>query len=330
MPRPDPKYRLIVFDWDGTLMDSAGGIVACIQEASREMGLPVPTRDRASHVIGLGLHDSLRFAVPELPESRYAAFAVLYRKHFLARETDMTLFPGVSELLTDLRDAGYALAVATGKSRQGLDRALDASGLRPYFAASRCADETNPKPNPAMLHELMAELSHHPDDLVMVGDTCHDLDMAASAGVDAVAVTHGAHTADVLRARSPKGIVADIAGLGVWLTVICASADLVDAGLGVRFETGHRGQPAAAFAIRYEGVVHAYLNRCSHVAMELDWQPGAFFDAEGRDLICSTHGALYSASSGKCLGGPCAGGPLVKLAVEERDGCIMHRESSDG
>jgi len=111
--------------------------------------------------------------------------------------------------------------------------------------------------------------------------------------------------------------------------VICASADLVDSGRGVRFEAVFRGQPAAAFAVRHEGRVYAYLNRCSHIAMELDWQPGLFFDLEGRDLICSTHGAAYSASSGKCLGGPC-GGPLIKLAVEERDGFIVLKDASNG
>ena len=112
--------------------------------------------------------------------------------------------------------------------------------------------------------------------------------------------------------------------------VICAAGDLVNAGRGVRFEVEFRGQTAAAFVVRHEGVVHAYLNRCSHVAMELDWQPGAFFDLSGRDLICSTHGAVYSASSGKCLGGPCSGGPLVKLAVAEIDGWIVLKESFNG
>ncbi len=217
MPPTDPRYRLIVFDWDGTLMDSASGIAACIQEASREMGLPVPTHERASHVIGLGLRDSLRFAVPELAESDYAAFADLYRKHFLARETGMALFDGAKELLTGLRDSGYALAIATGKSRRGLDRALLANGITPLFAASRCADETTPKPHPAMLHELMQELSHRPEELLMIGDTCHDLEMAASARVDAVAITHGAHPEADLRARAPKGVVASIPELGAWL-----------------------------------------------------------------------------------------------------------------
>ena len=218
MKKPDPNYRLIVFDWDGTLMDSAAGIVTCIQEASREMGLPIPPHERARHVIGLGLQDSLRIAVPELAESDYAAFADLYRKHFLAQEVGMALFPGVNELLRDLREAGYLLAVATGKSRRGLDRALAACKLQSFFISSRCADETNPKPHPAMLNELMDELSHKPQELLMIGDTSHDLDMASSAGVDAVAVTYGAHAEDVLRARSPKGLVTSIPELDAWLT----------------------------------------------------------------------------------------------------------------
>lgn len=112
--------------------------------------------------------------------------------------------------------------------------------------------------------------------------------------------------------------------------VICASSDLAEAGRGVRFETQYRDEAAAAFVVRYEGRVHGYLNRCSHIAMELDWQPGVFFDAERRDLICSTHGAVYSASSGKCLGGPCSGGPLVKLAVAERDGFIVLEDPGNG
>jgi phosphoglycolate phosphatase len=217
MPPTDRRYPVIVFDWDGTILDSASGIVACIQEASREMGLPVPTDERASHVIGLGLRDSLKFAVPDLPDSAYAEFADLYRKHFIAREKAMVLFPGVRELLTGLCKDGYTLAVATGKSRRGLDRALAASGLDACFVASRCADETNPKPHPAMLNELMAQLSRSPRELLMIGDTSHDLDMAASAQVDAVAVTYGAHSEEVLRGRAPKGIVGSIPELVTWL-----------------------------------------------------------------------------------------------------------------
>ena len=104
--------------------------------------------------------------------------------------------------------------------------------------------------------------------------------------------------------------------------IICASHSLADSGRGVRFEVEYFGEAAPAFAVRKDGKVHAYLNRCAHVAMELDWQEGVFFDAEGRDLICSTHGALYETASGRCLGGTCNGTPLVKLRLEERDGAV--------
>ena len=111
--------------------------------------------------------------------------------------------------------------------------------------------------------------------------------------------------------------------------LICASQALADSGRGVRFEVEYFGEAAPAFAVRYQGRVHAYLNRCSHVAMELDWQEGVFFDSEGRDLLCSTHGATYSASGGHCVGGPCNGRPLVKVLVEERDGKVYFKGFED-
>lgn len=211
------KYELVVFDWDGTLIDSAGTIAECIRESARDMGLPVPSREQASHVIGLGLHDSLRIAVPGLAPEQYMEFVAHYRRHFLAREDRMLLFSGVRELLAEL-SVTRPLAIATGKSRRGLDRALDAGGLRRYFAASRCADETNPKPHPAMLLELMEELAVSPDRTLMIGDTSHDLQMAQAAGVDAVAVTYGAHPEPGLRACGPLGCVGSVAELREWLS----------------------------------------------------------------------------------------------------------------
>ena len=211
------RYHVVVFDWDGTLIDSASAIVECIQHAARDMGLPVPPRERASHVIGLGLQDSLRHAVPELPPVAYNAFAALYRRHFLAREEAMSLFPGVRELLAELEAQGRALAIATGKSRRGLERALDASGLREYFIATRCADEAHPKPHPAMLEELCAELGAARESMLMIGDTSHDLEMAANAGVDAVAVTYGAHPEVSLRSLAPRGLVSSVPELRAWL-----------------------------------------------------------------------------------------------------------------
>jgi phosphoglycolate phosphatase len=210
------NYSVIVFDWDGTLIDSAGTIVACIQSAARGMGLDVPDRERASHVIGLGLQDSLRHAVPGLPAERYLEFADHYRRHFLASQESMSLFPGIRDLLAGM-SRSHRLAIATGKSRKGLDRSLDAEGLRRYFSASRCADETNPKPHPAMLLEIMGELGVGAQRTLMIGDTSHDLDMAKAAGVDALAVTYGAHPEQSLRACAPRDCVASVAELDEWL-----------------------------------------------------------------------------------------------------------------
>jgi len=219
MSQPEGRYSLIVFDWDGTLMDSASAIVRSIQESSREMGLPIPSRERASYVIGLGLRDALRLAVPTLPEGSYPEFVDLYRKHFLDLEPAMELFPGAVELLRELKARGRTLAVATGKSRKGLERAFDTCGVRSIFSDSRCADESLPKPDPAMLLELMQGFGTSAANTLMIGDTSHDLGMAQSAGVDAVAVTYGAHPASDLRVMCPKGLVNSMEGLRAWLSV---------------------------------------------------------------------------------------------------------------
>ena len=211
------KYSLLVFDWDGTIIDSASTIAECIRMAAADVGLPVPTREQASHVIGLGLHDALRHAVPTLPPEQVPQFVERYREHFLAAEHTMDLFGGMRELLDRLQKERI-LGIATGKSRRGLDRALDATGLRPYFRASRCADETHPKPHPAMLLELMRQLDVAPEGVLMIGDTSHDLEMARSAGVDALGVTYGAHAEQSLRSCRPRACVASVAELEQWLS----------------------------------------------------------------------------------------------------------------
>jgi phosphoglycolate phosphatase len=211
------KYRLLVFDWDGTIIDSASTIAQCIRLAAGDLGLTVPTMEQASHVIGLGLHDALRHAVPGLPAERTAEFVARYRDHFRAREHQMDLFPGMRELLEALHGKKM-LGIATGKSRRGLDRSLEATGLRPYFKASRCADETHPKPHPAMLLELMDELEVQAGGALMIGDTSHDLDMARAAGVDALAVTYGAHAEEGLRSCQPRACVASVPELRQWLS----------------------------------------------------------------------------------------------------------------
>ena len=211
------NYRLLVFDWDGTIINSASTIAECIRDAAADLGLKVPTREQASHVIGLGLHDALRHAVPDLPGERTAEFVERYRQHFRARENEMDLFEGMRELIESLYGRTI-LGIATGKSRRGLDRALEATALKPYFRASRCADETHPKPHPAMLIELMTELDVPAGQALMIGDTSHDLDMARAAGVDALAVTYGAHAEQGLRSCQPRACVASVAELDRWLS----------------------------------------------------------------------------------------------------------------
>ena len=211
------KYELIVFDWDGTLLDSAGAIVRAIQSSCRDLGLPVPEESRARHVIGLGLVDAMRHAVPELAPDRYQAMVDRYRFHYLSGDHQLTLFDGVPEMLERLKRDGHVLAVATGKSRAGLERALDHSGLRPLFQASRCADECRSKPHPQMLDELMAEFGMAQAATVMIGDTSHDLLMARSAGVDALAVTYGAHPHDHLLDHRPVACLHSVSELSQWL-----------------------------------------------------------------------------------------------------------------
>jgi len=210
-------YSLVVFDWDGTLMDSTPAIVAAIQGACRDMDLPVPPDEAASWVIGLGLADALRAAVPELRAEQWPAFSERYRYHYLTRDPQLRLFEGVGTLLKAIAATGASLAVATGKSRLGLDRSLDSTGLRQQFDATRCADETHSKPHPAMLLELMDELMVAPENTLMIGDTSHDLNMARSAGVHGLGVTYGAHPLAELQACSPVGIVHNVQELSDWL-----------------------------------------------------------------------------------------------------------------
>lgn len=211
------RFDLIVFDWDGTLMDSAAAIVRAIQAASADLGLAVPPDARARHVIGLGLVDALRHAVPDLQEADYPKMVERYRHHYLSGDHTLTLFEGVEEMMAELHGRGHWLAVATGKSRVGLDRAMGFSGLARYFHATRCADECFSKPHPAMLLELMDELGVMPEACLMIGDTTHDLLMARNAGVAAVAVSFGAHPVDDLAAENPLACVHTPAELRDWL-----------------------------------------------------------------------------------------------------------------
>ncbi len=210
-------YDLIVFDWDGTLMDSTAAITGAIQAACGDLGLAVPSREAASYVIGLGLEDALRHAAPDLPYADYPRLAAAYRKHYFALDGQLVLFEGVLDLLHALKAAGYNLAVATGKSRIGLSRAMDRPELRGLFDATRTADETFSKPHPAMLHELMAELATPPARTVMIGDTTHDLQMARNAACPAIGVSYGAHDTAQLEPLAPVALVHSVAELRAFL-----------------------------------------------------------------------------------------------------------------
>ena len=219
MVKMTKRYDLIVFDWDGTVMDSTAVITHSIQAACRDLGLTVPSDAAARHVIGMGLGQALRHAVPDAPEAMYEPLVERYRHHFLAQDAGILLFDGARETIVELSEAGYWLAVATGKSRVGLDRALQSCGMAEYFHATRTADATFSKPHPAMLLEIMDELGLAPERVLMVGDTTHDLQMAINAGVDALGMTHGAHPGGGLHALQPLALLDNFAELRAWLSV---------------------------------------------------------------------------------------------------------------
>jgi phosphoglycolate phosphatase len=211
------RFDLLVFDWDGTLMDSASSIAVCLQAACRDLGLTVPSDRDARYVIGLGLADAMAHILPGLAPAEYPKVTERYRHHFLQRDSGTTLFCGAAEMLRELRDAGHLLAIATGKSRRGLDRALVATGLTDCFHTTRCADEGHTKPDPGMLHRILEKLGVAPERALMIGDTTHDMAMAQAAGVERLAVRHGAHEERELLEYAPLTCVADCAGLRDWL-----------------------------------------------------------------------------------------------------------------
>ncbi|RKP56466.1 HAD-IA family hydrolase [Pararobbsia silviterrae] len=214
---PQKQFDLIVFDWDGTLMDSTRHITRSIQAACRDLGLPVPDDQAASYVIGLGLREALEIAAPALDPADYPKLVERYRVHYLTGDPTIELFDGVRAMLERLRAAGFLLAVATGKSRVGLDRALNAVDLVGMFDVTRCADETFSKPHPQMLHEVIDFVGRTPERTVMIGDTTHDLQMALNAGTAGIAVTYGAHAEAPLLKLSPRFCAHDVAELGRWL-----------------------------------------------------------------------------------------------------------------
>ncbi len=213
MSRP---FELLVFDWDGTVMDSEAHIVASMQRAIEELSLPELPPSRLREVIGLGLKEAIEQLYPTLEAPHRERMKDRYRYHFLA-EDPCQPFAGAEAVLRQLESQGYLLAVATGKGRGGLDRVLDSTGFRPFFTVTRSADETRSKPHPQMLHEVMDFCGVEPADTLMIGDTEYDLEMARHAGATPLAVSYGVHAVDRLQRHAPAGVLDDIRELPAWL-----------------------------------------------------------------------------------------------------------------
>lgn len=209
------KFPLIIFDWDGTLMDSVPRIVSSLQTLAKECSLPVPAVTAIHDIIGLSLPVALERLFGIHAEHEQEQLVNVYRDIYVVRDpTPTPMFAGAVTLLEALRQAGYQLAVATGKARPGLERAWAQSGTKDLFISSRCAKEVPSKPNPAMLEGILAETGFSAGQALMVGDSIHDMEMARNAGVAGVAVTYGVHDAKRLSAAAPSYVINDISELG--------------------------------------------------------------------------------------------------------------------
>jgi phosphoglycolate phosphatase len=201
------RYQMIVWDWDGTIMNSTPTIVDCMQKACADLDLEIPDDALASHVIGLGLNESIKIILPNLHPGDYPLLIERFRHYYLSQDHELILFQGILPLLEELKTKGHLLAVATGKPRHGLDRTLINHGLVNFFHDTKTADQTRAKPHPQMLHELMDKWGTPPHHMLMIGDTTHDLKMAKNAGVEAIAVTYGAHPKAELLAHNPLACI---------------------------------------------------------------------------------------------------------------------------
>ncbi len=216
-PGKPRNFDLIAFDWDGTLFDSTKIIVRCIQAAVVDVGGKLPSDEAAGYVIGLGLMQALAHAAPDVPAEKYPELGARYRHHYGLHADDLALFDGVLPLLDALKKRGHLLAVATGKSRYGLDEALKNVELQGVFDGSRTADETAGKPDPLMLHQLMAQFGVPPERVLMIGDTTHDLQMALNAACPSVGVSYGAHEPESFVTLRPLHVAHSVQGLHDWL-----------------------------------------------------------------------------------------------------------------
>ncbi|WP_350431160.1 HAD-IIIA family hydrolase [Shewanella sp. H8] len=201
----DKAFELVIFDWDGTLMDSVGHIVSCMQDVARELSLPIPSEQQVRDIIGLSLPQIMPILFAEY--QNHQQIISCYRRHHIANEQPTPLFEGVESLIRNLHAAGYQLAVATGKGREGLDKVLELTGLGQYFHATRCADDAESKPHPEMLYSLLTHFDITADRAIMIGDSVHDLTMANNAGMAGIGVSYGAHSESRLRTLKPRAIV---------------------------------------------------------------------------------------------------------------------------
>lgn len=214
------SFRLLVFDWDGTLMDSAAHIVTAFRAACGDAGCRIPAADDVRHIIGLGLREAIDAVLPEMDDAGYSRFVDAFRRRFWQPSPHgQTLFDGVRDVLIGLKASGYLLAVATGKGKSGLRRVLEEEGLLEIFDATRCADETASKPDPQMLNEILDELGVDAARSLMIGDTSYDMEMAMRAGMDRLGVTYGAHRKELLLPHEPLGFLDDIRELPGWLAL---------------------------------------------------------------------------------------------------------------
>ncbi len=210
--------KFLIFDWDGTLIDSADRIIASMQQAAVDLGLKEPGNETVRNIIGLGLPEALQSIFPGIDEQGIAGMRERYSYYYLqADNTPTALFPGVQQGSLQLAQKGYQLAVATGKSRRGLEHVFAETGLKQMFQHSRCADETRSKPHPLMLHELLQESGYQAHEALMIGDTEFDLEMAINANVSSMGVAYGAHSPQRLQTHNPVTIIDQFSELDCWL-----------------------------------------------------------------------------------------------------------------
>lgn len=212
-------YKLVVFDWDGTVMDSVGRIVSSMRSTAKDLGLSMPSDEQVKNIIGLSLPEAIRLLFPGCDDETVTKVKSRYNDHYVHIDTTPTpLFDSAEELFTALLSQDKLLAVATGKGRNGLDRVMNLSSTTSYFHTSRCAQECQSKPHPEMLHQILDELEILPSEAVMIGDTVHDMAMAKNAGVDRIGVTFGVHDRNELCEYQPVAIVDSLSELASLLT----------------------------------------------------------------------------------------------------------------